>query len=280
MIIEIRPAKSSDAESCAKIHMQSWEETYRGIMPDSILNSVKFESRLKMWGKIISEPNIFTFVAEVKGEGIVGYCSGGKNRSSLFPGHGEISGIYLLKKYQGMGIGVALFNRGMRHLTSLGFSKMALWVLTENKTRQFYEKLGGTPGPCQDVPVEGTVLKEISYVWNDIIPEKIFHLTPRKDWETAQKQGYYTHASFEKEGFIHFSSAYQVQKIANWWFKNVVDPVLVEIDPRKLTGQLKYESGGDIEEYPHVYGTIPLDAVISVREYTLNKDSAFDPVRL
>ncbi len=279
MIIEIRPAKPSDAESCAKIHIQSWEETYRGIMPDSILNSVKLESRLKMWGKIIIEPTIFTFVAEVEGEGIIGYCSVGKNRSLLFSNHGEIAGIYLLQKYHGMGIGVALFNRGMRHLASLGFTKMALWVLTENKTRRFYEKLSDTPGLCQEVPVEGTVLKEISYVWNDIIPEKIFHLTPRKDWEAAQKQGYFTHASFEKEGFIHFSSAYQVQKIANWWFKNVVDPVLLEVDPRKLIGQLKYESGGDIEEYPHVYGTIPLDAVNRVLEYALNKNGEFDPVR-
>jgi uncharacterized protein (DUF952 family) len=68
------------------------------------------------------------------------------------------------------------------------------------------------------------------------------------------------------EGFIHCSTAAQVEASGRRHFAGQTGLVVLEIDPEKLRWELRWEkSGGD--EYPHLYGPLDLEAVISVQTF-------------
>ncbi|CCQ51712.1 DUF952 domain-containing protein [Crocosphaera watsonii WH 8501] len=100
----------------------------------------------------------------------------------------------------------------------------------------------------------------------------IFHITTPETWETAQLINKYESTSLEKEGFIHCSTKSQVINIANTFYSDYEQLIVLEINPDKLLAEIKWESPvhpnpdleyniNDTEKLPHVYGVINLDAV-------------------
>ena len=105
--IKIRKADLTDTKGIAKVHVESWKTTYADIVPDEYLNNLTYENREKIW--INNIPNGGVYVAENNEGEIVGFSSGGKERSGKYNGFdGELYAIYILKDYQGQGIGKAL----------------------------------------------------------------------------------------------------------------------------------------------------------------------------
>ncbi|WP_299485093.1 DUF952 domain-containing protein [Acaryochloris sp. IP29b_bin.137] len=93
----------------------------------------------------------------------------------------------------------------------------------------------------------------------------IFHIAQEADWSAAQTTGEYKALSLATEGFIHCSDQHQVLEVAHRLFKGRQDLVLLNIDPSRLEVVVRYENcEGGQELYPHVYGCIPLAAVITV----------------
>jgi len=73
-----------------------------------------------------------------------------------------------------------------------------------------------------------------------------------------------------EEGFLHASYAHQWQGVRDAHYADVTEPlVLLEVDPALLDVPVVEEVpvGGD-EAFPHVYGPLPVAAVVSVRELT------------
>jgi uncharacterized protein (DUF952 family) len=104
----------------------------------------------------------------------------------------------------------------------------------------------------------------------------IFHITTQTDWEAAQANGEYVADSLRLEGFIHCSTLAQVIPVANNFYKGQNDLILLMIEPTLLSSDLKWEapSGGTPppgvpvgDQFPHVYGPINLDAVVSALEF-------------
>ncbi|MDZ4121473.1 MAG: hypothetical protein U1C33_03580, partial [Candidatus Cloacimonadaceae bacterium] len=77
--IIIRAAKASDAAAIAAVHIQSWLETYPGIMPKKRLDALNLESCTRNWESAIHRCDII-LVAELE-DRIVGFVAGGKNRT-------------------------------------------------------------------------------------------------------------------------------------------------------------------------------------------------------
>jgi uncharacterized protein (DUF952 family) len=93
----------------------------------------------------------------------------------------------------------------------------------------------------------------------------IYHVLHKQDWEKAKQQGYYEAASLTTEGFIHASKIHQVKGVLERYFKGAKDLLVLHIDEHKLTSVFVYEfSPTTNDEFPHIYGSINLDAVMKV----------------
>lgn len=92
----------------------------------------------------------------------------------------------------------------------------------------------------------------------------IYHIAERESWESQKGSGRYRHASLESEGFIHCSGKEQVAHTLERFFSGRTDLVVLEIDPGRLTSELRYEEGEPGELYPHVYGPLNVEAISKV----------------
>ncbi|WP_280771609.1 GNAT family N-acetyltransferase [Salipaludibacillus daqingensis] len=165
--MKVRRANLSDAKGIAKVHVDSWRTTYKNIIPDEFLNNLSYERREKLWMKNIPEGNVF--VAENNDGDLVGFSSGGKERNGKYEGYeGELSSIYILKEFQGRGIGKLLAKEVVQDLKSLGINTMLVLVLEDNKSRLFYDSLGGKVIDIVDVEIAGKRLNELVYGWDNI----------------------------------------------------------------------------------------------------------------
>lgn len=95
--------------------------------------------------------------------------------------------------------------------------------------------------------------------------ENIYHITTQNQWQTAQQKGFYEAASLAVEGFIHCSTEQQVAGVLERYYSGVNNLVKLVIDTSKLTHKLVYELAPSVnQQFPHIYGTINLDAVVEV----------------
>jgi len=168
--MNIRNAGKQDAAAIARIHIQSWQETYSGIMPDEILQRLSIERRQKMWENILGGTDGTTVLVAESGDGeIVGFSSAGAARGDFAGYDGELYAIYLLQSAQGSGTGYALFRAVATALIHQGFGAMYLWVLQANLSAcRFYERTGGNMIGTKTETFGDRELVEIAYGWNPL----------------------------------------------------------------------------------------------------------------
>ncbi len=144
--MNIRKAEISDIEQIAKVHIACWRTTYKGIMSEEFLGNLSIERSKKNWENTFSNlPESITLVAENEENKIVGFCCGGRNRDkeNCPQFEGELMGIYILEGYQRIGIGTELTKVFIQELLTKNILNMVVWVLKDNNSKFFYEKLGG-----------------------------------------------------------------------------------------------------------------------------------------
>ncbi|MEO8259146.1 MAG: DUF952 domain-containing protein [Acidobacteriota bacterium] len=93
----------------------------------------------------------------------------------------------------------------------------------------------------------------------------------------AARSGSYVPTAFEADRFIHCSYPWQVREVANRRFAARADLVLIEIDRTRLACQVideNLEGGTDL--FPHVYGRLPMSAVVQVHPFASGADGRFD----
>lgn len=166
----LRPAEAQDAEGIAHVHVLSWQETYRGMVPDDFLDNLSIPRRMERWMRSLSDradPYHRAIVAEEKRQ-IVGFANFGFPQVADEEFNGELYAIYLLKSAQGRGLGGKLFAEAVRGLLDLGSSSLLVWVLKENPTRGFYEHFGGVYVREKIIEIGGERLAEVAYGWREL----------------------------------------------------------------------------------------------------------------
>jgi len=92
-------------------------------------------------------------------------------------------------------------------------------------------------------------------------------------WQAAEDSGVFTGAGIDlSDGFIHLSTGAQARRTAALYFKDERDLVFVAVDGARLGDALKYEPSRDGDLFPHLYGPLPLAAVLSVRPLPVGRD--------
>ena len=104
----------------------------------------------------------------------------------------------------------------------------------------------------------------------------ILHIASKAAWKTAREDGFYRAESLTTEGFIHCSKPDQVIKVANYLFRGQHDLVLLGINERSLSSEVKYENcdGGETL-FPHIYGPIEVHAVERTWDFEPGPDGCF-----
>jgi GNAT superfamily N-acetyltransferase len=145
----IRHGTPADSYGIAKVHVDTWKETYRGLMPDHVLDGLsyqvkaeEYEAQLKNMGA--TSANSCLFVAENYQNEIVGFSMGGLAINDPLPGFtGELYHIYLLEKYRARGAGKNLFLEVQCWLSERNHKNMFLWALKDLPHIRFYQAMGG-----------------------------------------------------------------------------------------------------------------------------------------
>lgn len=113
-------------------------------------------------------------------------------------------------------------------------------------------------------------------------PAALVHLCPSDEWSTAKARGELRPESLDIVGFTHLSTPEQVHLPANRLFRGRADLVLLHIDPDRLDAPIRWEPGVETDpesmRFPHLYGALPVGAVISITRYLPGTDGVFGPV--
>ena len=165
----IREANESDATSIARVQVDAWRTTYKGIVPDTYIASLTYKKKEQSWRKILaSRENDFTFVAQTEEKQIVGFASAGDAEEPDGDFAGELIAIYLLESYQRQGIGKFLVEAVTQRFLQQKITSMLVWILADNPFRAFYESLGGEYISEKQTEIGGALLIEVAYGWQDL----------------------------------------------------------------------------------------------------------------
>jgi uncharacterized protein (DUF952 family) len=99
----------------------------------------------------------------------------------------------------------------------------------------------------------------------------IYHIAFRADWDAAIAAREYRVSTrgrtLEQQGFIHAATAEQVGGVAEAFYADAEDLVVLVIDPARLISELRYDPvpGAD-RPFPHIYGPLNVDAVVRTAE--------------
>jgi ribosomal protein S18 acetylase RimI-like enzyme len=170
--IVIRPPRADDAEAIARVRVDSWRETYRGMIPQAYLDAMKLEQSRALWEKVLTAGStaVSVFVAQ-RGAEIVGFGSGNMLAG---PKHGfdaELSAVYVRREFQRAGIGRPLVAETTIALSQRdrGASGLIVWVIAGNKgARAFFERMGAELVVEQALQWDGMDLVEAGYGWRTL----------------------------------------------------------------------------------------------------------------
>jgi ribosomal protein S18 acetylase RimI-like enzyme len=172
MIAIIRPARLEDVPGIAKVQVDSWRTSYKGLIADEFLAALTYERRMQVWSQNLTDPqnNSFLYVGETRLGEIAGFVSAGAEREGDPNYRGELYAIYLLQQAQRHGLGRKLVDIAMRELCERGYSSMLLWVLRDNlPARKFYEAIGGEALRQKSIEIGSQVLIEVAYGWKNLL---------------------------------------------------------------------------------------------------------------
>jgi ribosomal protein S18 acetylase RimI-like enzyme len=168
MNIVIREATLKDAQSITQVNIQAWQESYQGIVDQEYLDNLPaiFAKKLalRQQGLSTTERTIH-LVAQLEAS-IVGFCDAGVAKNCLLA-KGEIYRIYLLREFQGLGVGKSLFYQAVDFLRLNHLTPITLLTLKDNvAAKKFYAKQGGVEMSGEDVEIGEKIYKQTRYIFN------------------------------------------------------------------------------------------------------------------
>jgi len=187
-MISIRRARPADSIAIGAVHVAAWRSAYPGILPDDFLARLSVPRQAAHYDQSI-RAGTPVFVAAVTGQEalagtsprIVGFATGGTARMAEIGGRGlaegEIETLYVLDDFRERGVGRRLMRTLAAHLAETGCRSVFVWVLRDNPSRWFYERLGGRPVAEACVQVGGQLVKQTAFVWDPI--ERLLQASPQ-----------------------------------------------------------------------------------------------------
>jgi ribosomal protein S18 acetylase RimI-like enzyme len=165
--ITIRPARPDDAAAIARIDVETWQATYAGILGTPYLAGLTTGRREIGWGHVIRRsPNDVHVAINTAGE-VIGFGSCGASRGDR-DFTAEVFTLYVAPDWQNQGVGRSLVLAMFRRLVAQGHKAAIIWVLRENPSRFFYQRVGGKEVRHKLLPFNGADVAASGYGWADL----------------------------------------------------------------------------------------------------------------
>ena len=104
----------------------------------------------------------------------------------------------------------------------------------------------------------------------------IYKICHRAEWEEAQAADFYRGSPKDRaDGFLHFSTAEQLQGTLSRYYAGSNDLVLLAVESGEVQRDLRFEPSRDGALFPHLYATLPVSAVRWTAPITANHDGSF-----
>jgi uncharacterized protein (DUF952 family) len=101
----------------------------------------------------------------------------------------------------------------------------------------------------------------------------IYKICDAAQWREAEREGMFRGAAIDlTDGYIHFSTAHQIAETAAKHFAGQPDLLLVAVEAEALGAALVREPSRGGALFPHLYGTLPMKAVVWVKPMPLGPD--------
>lgn len=139
--VSIIEATGDMCREIALVKRQVWESAYRGIYPDSRIDSFDIDKEAEKFARLVFADDIKLYVAVVDGR-IVGYMAYGKNPRHPEAEDNELVLLSVIKEYQGKGIGRMMFEFGKDRLKRVGNSFLIYCNKYNVKAQEFYKAMG------------------------------------------------------------------------------------------------------------------------------------------
>ena len=170
MIIPIRKRTPDDLPGMARVVVDTWRSTYRGLIPAEVLDGLSYERNEARYreGLERNSPPI-AYVAVDPSAGVVGVAVGGPAQAELAGFPGELYAIYILAAYQGQGIGSRLLRAVFSQLEEAHLSPAVIWTLEQNRGAcAFYRRLGGELVGRKLLSIGGAELPELGFGFKNL----------------------------------------------------------------------------------------------------------------
>lgn len=169
LTVQVRLARPEDAGAVARIYVESWHDTYAGILPLQLLRAMTPKKQAPRWRAAIgSRSGEQVLVATGRKDGVVGMSSIGASRDGGLGYDGEVYTLYVDPAYFGRGAGRALLRADFAALRSRGFTSCMLWAHARNPARFFYEAMGGRLIAERAQTMMGESVPEVAFGWRKL----------------------------------------------------------------------------------------------------------------
>lgn len=172
-MVTIRTAVPSDADAIGAIWLEAWRVGYRGIVPDEAIARRTDEEAETYWRAALADPTRapFIVVAEVPGDGVVGFVQAGPQDEPRDPAYDlEVWKLYIRSAFHRRGIGRRLMAGLADRLAEQGIRSLLLRAFAGNAASGFYERLGGCYLGTARYEILGEEVPTLLYGWSDLAP--------------------------------------------------------------------------------------------------------------
>lgn len=169
-MIRYEEATLEDAYGIEYVSSHSWKETYSGIIDDKFLDDriANIENRVERTKNYLQEfrkTHDGNYIVAKDDDKVIGFVTYHEDEHN---DNGYIGALYLLKEYQGQGIGKELFKIAVIGLIEMGYSKMKLECLVGNNTINFYKKYLAEEVAKSEYEIDGKKYDTVMLEFNDL----------------------------------------------------------------------------------------------------------------
>jgi GNAT superfamily N-acetyltransferase len=167
----IRRAAMTDARAIARLHADSWQSAYRGILRDEFLDGPVLEDRRRLWTTRLADAaraDLLILLDDRAGK-IRGFACAFLDADSEWGTC--LDNLHVVPELKGKGLGRQLVAEiATEVLQHAARPLLHLWAYEQNfVARRFYERLGGVITASQDEPApDGTRVNAVRYCWSDL----------------------------------------------------------------------------------------------------------------